>query len=280
MSLRNLPKIKAFDRPENLTFSPDPDAYARWSPEIVAARDDDTTITIFDEIGEDPFGDGVGVKRIAAALRQIGDREVTVAINSPGGDVFDGIAIYNLLREHPHAVTVKIMGLAASAASIVAMAGDEIEIAESGFLMIHNAWAVAVGNRHDMRKLSEMLEPIDDAMATVYANRSTTAKGEIESWMDDEKWLNGRLAIKAGLADSILGDDEITEDVSGQMQTLAAVRRIEHALLAQGVSRNERRSLIGEITGRSAVAASRTSSAVASKTTLAGLNRLINAIGS
>jgi ATP-dependent Clp protease protease subunit len=129
-------------------------------------------------IGQDPWtGEGVTSKADRGALRPSARSDVTVNINSPGGDFFEGIAIYSLLREHPHNVTVKVMGLAASAASIIAMAGDKIEISDIGFLMVHNAWALAVGNRHDMREAADTLEPFDDAMAGLYAARAGVDQG-------------------------------------------------------------------------------------------------------
>src|SRR3546814_13007802 len=82
--------------------------------------------------------------------------------------MFEGIACYNVLREHPQTVTVKVMGMAASAASIIAMAGDQIEIGAASFLMIHNCWVMAMGNRHDMAETAEWLAPFDAAMADVY----------------------------------------------------------------------------------------------------------------
>jgi ATP-dependent Clp protease protease subunit len=102
--------------------------FDRWSAEAAGVRGlaaDDNVITMFDVIGEDFWsGGGVTAKKVAAQLRAIGDRPVEVQINSPGGDMFEGIAIYNVLREHPQPITVKVMGMAASAASILAMAGD------------------------------------------------------------------------------------------------------------------------------------------------------------
>ncbi|WP_034085582.1 head maturation protease, ClpP-related, partial [Pseudomonas aeruginosa] len=110
---------------------------------------------------------------IAGALRAIGgDVDVTVNINSPGGDVFEGLAIYNLLREHKGKVTVNIIGLAASAASFIAMAGDEIRIGRAAFLMIHNAWLIAMGNRNDLREIADWLEPFDMTLADIYAQRT------------------------------------------------------------------------------------------------------------
>src|SRR5690625_4941230 len=147
-------------------------AIERWSEGIRAARDSDNTISILDEVGEDFWGEGVTAKRIAPALRDLGGRDVVVNINSPGGDVFEGLAIYNLLREHEGHVTVKILGLAASAASVIAMAGDEIQIARAGFMMIHNTWVVAAGDRNALRDIADMLEPFDGALADIYAARS------------------------------------------------------------------------------------------------------------
>lgn len=249
MSLRNLPQIKAFDGLSSLAFEPDETALSRWKPGVRAATEgDDTVISIYDVIGEDFWtGEGVTSKRIAAALRKIGSREVTVNMNSPGGDFFEGIAIYNLLREHPAKVTVKVMGLAASAASVIAMAGDEVQISEIGFLMVHNAWAIAIGNRHDFRDAAATLEPFDDAMAGLYAARAGVEKSEAEAWMDAETWFNGSKAIEARLADSLLPSAQVSEDTNETTKSLAAVRRVDAALAKQGLPRSERRTLLGEL---------------------------------
>lgn len=277
MSLRKLPEIKAFDRLSGDVSPVPPDhALARWKPGVQAAGADDATISIYDVIGEDYSGNGITSKRIAGALRAIGDRGVVVNINSPGGDFFEGIAIYSLLREHPHPITVKIMGLAASAASVIAMAGDEIQISEIGFLMVHNAWAVAIGNRHDMRDAADTMEPFDDAMASLYAARAGVDKKQAAKWMDAETWFNGRQAVDAGIADGFLPSSEITESDAQGSKAMAATRRVEAALARQGMPRNERRSLIGEVAGKPAVAAPSVGPAVADETlTPAALQQLI-----
>ncbi|MCV0396955.1 MAG: Clp protease ClpP [Rhizobiaceae bacterium] len=245
MSLRNLPEIKAFDRNSVLSFEPDDVALSRWKPGVHAATEgDDNVISIYDIISE---WDGVSTSRIAAALRRIGKNEVTVNINSPGGDFFEGIGIYNLLREHPAKVTVKIMGMAASAASVVAMAGDDIQISEVGFIMVHNAWAIAIGNRHDFRSAADTLEPFDAAMAGLYATRAGVDRSEAVKWMDAETWFNGAQAIEAGLADRILSSSEVDNTGAQGTQTLAALRRVDTALAKQGVPRSERRTLLSEI---------------------------------
>lgn len=279
MSLRQLPEIKAFDALSDMQFEPDESAMAKWNPGVHAAdQNSDATISIYDVIGETWDGGGVTAKRISAALRSIGNNDVTVNINSPGGSFFEGIAIYNMLREHNGRITIKVMGLAASAASVIAMAGDNIQISEVGFLMVHNAWAVAVGNRHDMRDAADTLEPFDDAMAGLYANRAGVKKAEAAAWMDAETWFNGEKAIDTGLADGLLSADAVEESASASMKSVAAVRRVETALAKQGLPRNERRSLIGEIAGRQAVADDH-SSAVASDA-IAGFTRLIETIKS
>ncbi len=275
MTLRRIPEIKALS-PLSDELSPVPadHALARWKPGVRAATEtDDAVISIYDVIGEDFWtGEGVTSKRVSAALRKIGGRDVTVNINSPGGDFFEGVGIYSLLRDHPHKVTVKVMGLAASAASVIAMAGDEVQISDAGFLMVHNAWAIALGNRHDMRAAADTLEPFDEAMADLYAARAGVGKTEAAAWMDAETWFNAGRAIGAGLADGLLPSTEIAESEDGQARAMAAARRVEASLARQGMPRSERRALIGEL-GRHAVAAD-PGPAVAGDLS-AGLDRLI-----
>ena len=129
------------------------------------------TIEILDEIGESYWSEGVTAKAILSKLNSIGnDKDVDVIINSGGGDVFEGIAIHNVLKQHKGNVTVKIIGLAGSAASIIALGGDEIKIAKNAFFMIHNAWMVGAGNRNDFRAFADFLEPFDNILAETYVD--------------------------------------------------------------------------------------------------------------
>ncbi|MBN8956897.1 MAG: Clp protease ClpP, partial [Rhizobiales bacterium] len=162
MSQRDLPRA-TFNVRSDVRSLPAPKALDRWRPSVQAkAADADNTISILDVIGEDFWtGEGVTVNRVTAALRSIGNRDVVVNINSPGGDFFEGLAIYNVLRDHPAKVTVKVLGIAASAASVIAMAGDEVLIARAGFMMIHNTWIIAMGDRNDLREVADWLEPFD-----------------------------------------------------------------------------------------------------------------------
>lgn len=163
---------------------------------------DITNIDLYGEVGMW----GVNAADFRGVLKNAGD--INLRINSPGGDVFDGIAIYNDLIDHKGKVTVTVSGLAASAASIVAMAGDEIRIAESAFIMIHNAWGIAVGNRHDMRDMAEVLDGIDKGLARIYASRTSVGIRTITQMMDDETWINGKEAVDQGFADQLTGGEK------------------------------------------------------------------------
>lgn len=243
MSLKNLPELRASAQGRIQSFV-SPSALARWSPGIQAAAGDsaDNTISVLDVIGEDWWtGEGVTSKRIAGALRSIGERDVVVNVNSPGGDMFEGVTIYNMLREHKGKVTVNVLGLAASAASIIAMAGDEIRIGRPSFLMVHNCWMLAAGNRHDFAGLSEQMAPFDAAMADVYQARTGIDLKVIQTLMDKETWIGGSAAVEAGWADALL-DDGYTKDGGGAQAS--SVRRIEAALRSSGMPRSEAHRLI------------------------------------
>lgn len=248
MSLRPLPELQARKLPDVCAFHVDDDALNRFELLKPRAETSDAEISILDVIGQDDWtGDGVTSKRIAGALRAIGEKAVTVNLNSPGGDFFEGVAIYNLLRQHPAKVTINILGLAASSASVIAMAGDEVRIGKTGFIMVHNAWVVAVGNRHDLAEAATMMEPFDDAMASLYADRSGKTKNVAAGWMDEETWFNGEQAVDLGLADAFLaGDAAVPGAAKGAAK---AERRTENALIRAGLSRGERRSLITELKG-------------------------------
>ncbi|EHL1628183.1 Clp protease ClpP, partial [Salmonella enterica subsp. enterica serovar Infantis] len=192
------------------------------------------------------WGEGVTAKRIAGALRVMNGADVTVNINSPGGDMFEGLAIYNLLREYQGKVTVKVLGIAASAASVIAMAGDDIQIGRGAFLMIHNCWVVAMGNRHDFAELSASLEPFDNAMADIYAARSGLDMVTVQKLMDAESYIGGSDAVEKGLADSLLSADAVSD---GDETPAAALRKLDALLAKTSTPRSERRKLIKALSG-------------------------------
>lgn len=264
MNRPNLPRrVWAKARPGALPLPADrkiaaltmPSVLDKWSDDAAGIRAlsvGDATITMFDMIGEDFWsGGGITAKSVAAQLRAIGDRPVEVQINSPGGDMFEGIAIYNVLREHPQPISIKVMGMAASAASIIAMAGDTIEIGAASFLMIHNCWVMAVGNRHDMAETATWLEPFDQAMADVYAARTGVNAAQIAKWMDAETYMSGSVAVDRGFADTLLPADQVTVDDKAKASDREAnsLRAMELTLVSAGLTRTQARERIKEIKG-------------------------------
>lgn len=253
MSKRKLPAAQIGGRPGMRTEIM-PSALDRWNSDVRSAADDDAdnTISVLDIIGEDWWtGAGVTAKRVSAALRQIGKQDVVVNINSPGGDYFEGLAIYNMLREHPANVTVKVLGIAASAASVIAMAGDEIQIARAGFLMIHNTWVLAMGDRHQLRDVADWLEPFDQAAVDIYAARSGMKDAEIAKMLDRETWIGGSDAVAKGFADSLLDSDEVSTKAknSSDGRPVATAHKIDALLARAGVSKSERRELLAAMKG-------------------------------
>ncbi|EOW6736288.1 head maturation protease, ClpP-related [Cronobacter dublinensis] len=246
MTIKSLPAA-----PEGRPFArekPDLPAAAmeRWNGSIRAARDGDNSISIFDVIGADYWGEGVTASRIAGALRSLNGEDVTVNINSPGGDMFEGLAIYNLLREYNGKVTVKVLGLAASAASIIAMAGDEVQIGRGAFLMIHNCWVYAMGNRHDLAQIATDMAPFDKAMSDIYQARSGLDAATVDKMMDGETYIGGSEAVEKGFADSLLSADEIADD---DESPVAALRKLDALLAKANTPRSERRKLLKALSG-------------------------------
>lgn len=222
-----------------------PRALEKWNPAIRAAVENTSdTITIYGVIGEDWWGEGVTVKRIDAALRAIGDKDVTVYINSPGGDMFEGIAILNRLREHSRKVTTKVLGLAASAASVIFLAGEDRQVATSAFLMIHNCWTCAVGNRHQFRDYADDMEEFDAAMSDLYAETSGQPVADMAELMDDETFIRGKRAVELGLATGLLSADEVVEREDSDAKQASAAKALDIALAKSGMPRSERRQLL------------------------------------
>lgn len=248
MSKRNLLPVANFNAKEKGGVSPL--AFDRWNPAIKASDENENTIGIYDPIGYDYWDDsGVTAKRISAALRSLDGADVVVNINSPGGDVFEGLAIYNLLREYKGHVTVRVLGVAASAASFIAMAADEIQIARAGFFMIHNAWTGLWGDRNDLRETADFLEQIDDTIADIYHVRSGLSMDELKADMDKERWINGRDAIDSGFADAFLPSDVVVEDTKNFTKEKVAAHKADILLAKAGMSRSSRRELIQDLKG-------------------------------
>jgi ATP-dependent protease ClpP protease subunit len=178
---------------------------------IVNVSQSEAEVFIYDEIG---FW-GVTAGDFINELRDIKASKITLRINSPGGDVFDGIAIYNAISRHPAFVDVFIDGIAASAASFIAMAGDTVTMSPHSQMMIHEAAGLVIGPADDMRKMADILDKSSDNIAAIYAGR---AGGAVEDWraaMKAETWFSDQEAVDAGLADGIDGVD--AEDMPEKM---------------------------------------------------------------
>ena len=170
-----------------------------WFSIQANAAPEHADVLIYDYIG---WG-GVTAVDFAKELQAIQAKTITVRLNTPGGDVFDGLAIHNSLKAHGAAIHVKVDGLAASIGSIIAMAGSTITMGESAFLMIHNPWALVIGNAKDMREMADTLDKIGGSLAGVYASRKNVTKDQAQAWMDAETWFTADEAVAAGLADAV-----------------------------------------------------------------------------
>lgn len=167
---------------------------------VVNIDDDTAEIRIYDIIGW-PF---IEAQDIADQLDQITAANLVVAINSPGGDIFDAVAIYNLIRQHAAKVTTRVDGIAASAASIIAQAGDQRVMVSGSQMMIHKAWTIALGNADEMAKVAEVLAKQDSIIAGIYAERSDGDKDTYASLMAEESWFDADETVDAGLADEVV----------------------------------------------------------------------------
>lgn len=156
-------------------------------------------ILLYDEIG--PWG--ITGKDFVDALAKAGAGPITVRINSPGGSVFDGLAMYNAIRNHKGGTTVVVDALAASAASYVAMAGQSVVMAERSMLMIHNGWGLFAGNQFDLTDSRALLRKIDSEMAAIYAGKTGKPADAIAAMMKAETWMTAAEAVESGFADSV-----------------------------------------------------------------------------
>ncbi len=254
MSLLKLPEARSVQMPANLQWDVPSEVLSRWSQMPVAAADgDEATISIYDVIGEDFWtGEGFTAKRMSAALRNIGEREVRVKINSPGGSLPEGTAIFNELRKHPAKVTVDVMGWAASAASVIAMAGDEIRMGLGSFMFVHNSWGLAIGNRHAFADAAALFGEFDQSMVDIYAARTGRERKDIEALLDgptaasDGTFMSAKRAVDEGFATLVDDNLRIDADDSPEARALQARRRIEGAL-AKDMTRKDRQALINDL---------------------------------
>ena len=175
------------------------------------SSDDTTKVYIYDEIGDSWWSESTPASDFIKQLANIDTANIELHLNSPGGDIFDGVAIYNALKAHSAKVTVIVDALAASAASFIAQAGDEVIMTKAATMMIHDGSSFAWGNAADLRSTADLLDKLSNTIAEIYSDR---AGNSIEFWralMVEETWYNSHEAVEAGLADRI-GEDTKEED--------------------------------------------------------------------
>lgn len=166
-----------------------------------------TVVRLYGAIGQGWWDEeAVSAGDLARTLDTIGPNGIDLHINSGGGDVFDGIAMHAMLLDHPSDVEVMVDGIAASAASFIAMAGDKVRVQKPAKMMIHNAAGLAWGNKHVMRELADVLDEIDVTIAQMYADRAGNEPAEWATYMDDETWFSAARAVEVGLADEVAND--------------------------------------------------------------------------
>jgi len=223
----------------------------RWY-QIKALSEDEVEVYLYDEISMW----GVEAEQFIREINEISAGTINLRINSPGGNVFDGAAIFNALERHPSRIVTHIDGIAASMASVVALAGEEVKMAENAFFMIHNPWGLCIGNAADMRKEAEILEKICDSMIGTYSRRSGQDKKKIQLWLDDETWFSAEEAKDAGFVSEIVSGpaveskfdlsmyEKVPEKLKGKETSEWSERDFEGFLRDAGFSRKEAASIV------------------------------------
>lgn len=177
---------------------------------IQNAKEKSADIYIYQDIGEGWF-DGFTAKDFADNLKKMGEVDtLNVFINSPGGDVFDGVAIYNILKRHKAKIIVEIDALAASIASVIAMAGNTIRMADNALMMIHNPWGFVIGDAKEMRKAADDMDKVRDfSILPAYVKQSGMEEDDLIKMMDDETWMSAAEAMEFGLVDEITAEKKM-----------------------------------------------------------------------
>ena len=186
------------------------------------------------------WGDEVTPQMFRSELNAA-DGDITLWINSPGGDCYAAAQIYNMLKEYPGKVAVKIDGIAASAASVVAMAGATVEISPVGMLMIHNPATISIGDTHEMERTITFLSEIKESIINAYELKTGQSRTKISQLMDAETWMNSKKAVELGFADSVLYEHrEYSADdtADGLIFSRGAVTNSLLSKIGQGKTRN------------------------------------------
>lgn len=204
--------------------------------------EEERTLILNGEISDETwYGDEVTPKLFERELNA-GTGNITVWINSPGGCVFAAAQIYNMLMEYKGDVTVKIDALAASAASVIAMAGTKILMSPVGLMMIHNPMTIAIGDSREMQKAGEMLDEVKESILNAYEVKTGLSRTKLSHLMDGESWFNAKKAVELGFADGILGSTGKTEDAAsgvGMEGMMFSRTAVNNSLLSKLIPKQE-----------------------------------------
>lgn len=184
---------------------------------------------MFDVIGADFFGEGITSKMVSRTLAENSDAEtILVRINSPGGDVFEGNAIFSLLKTHSATIEVEVIGMAASMASVIAQVGDTVRIAPNAMMMIHDPWTIAFGNASKFRKTAETLDKVKSTLLGIYTSKSGKTEAEVSKMMISETWMTAEEAVEHGFADEVMEYDEDDAKDEAPERFFAALQQFRH----------------------------------------------------
>ena len=217
-------------------------------------NDESRTLFLNGEISDETwYGDEVTPKMFKEEL-QDGEGDITVWINSPGGDVFAAAQIYNMLMDYKGNVTVKIDGLAASAASVIAMAGTEGQMSPVAMMMIHNPATIAIGDSSEMKKAIDMLDEVKESIMNAYEIKTGLSRSRISHLMDAESWFNAKKAVELGFADKLLFSKEETEAEEEKELEMEAVmfsrKAVTNSLMSKLISKPEKKTPIEQLEKR------------------------------
>lgn len=220
--------------------------------EVKAQSDDEAEILIYDVIGW-PFNDAAELVRTLAEMKQ---QKIVVRINSPGGDVFDAMSLFNAIQSHKSKIVTRIESLAASAASFVALAGKEVQSYKNAMIMIHSPWAYVAGNQHELRDVADILGKIEENMVDIYSSNSNVGKKEIREMLKAETWLTAKEASERGFVDTIIDGkapkakfdlsvfNNVPDDLRENRDHELTERDAEKALRDAGFSRSKAKALL------------------------------------
>lgn len=217
-------------------------------------NDESRTLFLNGEISDETwYGDEVTPQMFKEEL-QDGEGDITVWINSPGGDVFAAAQIYNMLMDYKGNVTVKIDGLAASAASVIAMAGTEVQMSPVAMMMIHNPATIAIGDSSEMKKAIDMLDEVKESIMNAYEIKTGLSRSRISHLMDAESWFNAKKAVELGFADKFLFSKEETEAEEEKELEMEAVmfsrKAVTNSLMSKLISKPEKKTPIEQLEKR------------------------------